>query len=308
MIFWRGRSKTRSPEMEQPHAAVADGARIGVASSLAGERPRLSVRPITLPEPVTTPAPGPEAATDTDAKITGRISDHEEGRGEPVRPVSPGDRPKFVTTALPQAPHPVGFTSGRDAYFQTGGYVAAEQPRIPMTPAVVLPASRKATPLSIRLPWDEIILMGFPSGSVERSSEHSRAIADLASALVEILKDYPDTFASVVGHADRSEASAESLGQQRADGVLGDLLALGVRPRVMHAASMGCDVPVNTVPGHEAHNRRVVVRVIKRNFQADAALRGLSRARRSLPGRRNLVRRSPRGPRRHRYLSSPKSL
>ena len=277
-MSWIRRFRPRTQEAEHPGSPDADVAPTRVVTATAGDRPRVSALPVTVttpaaapvpisgPVPVSVPASLPTSGAEVKSPTTAQP---EVKLAEPVRPVPPVEPPKTATTPQPQAPVPVVTTSGRDAYFRPGGYSPDDRQHAKATPTAAHPVMGGPSLLSLGLPWDELTLTAFAANSSEPSPEHRQAVTDLAGALVQILKIYPDSFVTVVGHADPAEASVGTLSQHRAEAVFTALLALDVPERVMHAASLGSDMPVVQAPGHEAHNRRVVVRVIKRNFQAE---------------------------------------
>jgi outer membrane protein OmpA-like peptidoglycan-associated protein len=157
---------------------------------------------------------------------------------------------------------PVRSTAARDPYFAAGGYARDDDrstaPAGRDTPA---PGARM---LSSRLPWDEISLEGFAPNGVSLAATHRQALASLARALADAVSRHCDTFLTAVGHADAAETGAEGLAQRRADAVVSELSALGVPAKMMHASGA-----VERGAGPPESCRKVVVRVVKRDFAAE---------------------------------------
>jgi outer membrane protein OmpA-like peptidoglycan-associated protein len=182
----------------------------------------------------------------------------------PVRPIAlagPAPAPNAVAAPVAFGPSSSVRPAPRDAYFAPGAYAVDDDQ------ADVRPAPAPAPPtLSLHRPWDEVTLGGFAEGRAELTSEHRAALVSLVGELTEILKSYPDTFLSAIGHAAASEGGVEGLGLRRAASVTSALAALGVPAATMHAAGRSAEP---SPPGGSGRDFGVVVQVIKRNFRAE---------------------------------------
>jgi outer membrane protein OmpA-like peptidoglycan-associated protein len=108
-----------------------------------------------------------------------------------------------------------------------------------------------------------LTLAGFASDSAELTEEHRDQITAYKAKLTPLLKTWPDSFISIVGHTDATDTEAhnQDLGQRRADAVLG---ALGTGDSalpgaIMRASSLGESVLAVESKDREARNRRVEV-------------------------------------------------
>ncbi len=102
------------------------------------------------------------------------------------------------------------------------------------------------------------------------TKEHLGALSQHTKKLQKILKRYPDSFASVVGHTDASgtEEHNEKLGQERADAVRSELIAQGISGEILRAASLGERSLIVPTKAPEPRNRRVEILFQSRNFMA----------------------------------------
>jgi outer membrane protein OmpA-like peptidoglycan-associated protein len=109
---------------------------------------------------------------------------------------------------------------------------------------------------------------GFALDHADLTPEHKKQLADLAARLAGLLKQYPDSFISIVGHADATGTPDHNqvLGQQRADNVLNELKANSVPAEAMRAGSVGDSVLLVETKGPEPRNRRVDVNFTARQF------------------------------------------
>jgi hypothetical protein len=95
---------------------------------------------------------------------------------------------------------------------------------------------------------------------------HQKQLDDLAFHLKATLASAPDSFVSIIGFADApgTEPHNLALGEQRAEAVLGYLVARGVPENVLRASSLGEQVPVVETRKLEPKNRRVEVNIHER--------------------------------------------
>ncbi|NHN79641.1 DUF4157 domain-containing protein [Azotobacter chroococcum] len=115
-----------------------------------------------------------------------------------------------------------------------------------------------------------LTLDGFASDSAELTPAHNAAVAGYKTLIAKLLKQYPDSFISVVGHTDATESEDHNqvLGLQRAEAVVA---ALGsgestIPASIMSAANLGKTQLKIPTQGREAHNRRVEVYFSARKF------------------------------------------
>jgi outer membrane protein OmpA-like peptidoglycan-associated protein len=108
---------------------------------------------------------------------------------------------------------------------------------------------------------------GFAIDKAELNAAQKKQIDAQAAVILDLLKRYPDSFMSIVGFADApgKESHNVELGQQRAESVMGELIAQGVPANTMHAGSLGATLKIET-KGYEPRNRRVEVFFTARNF------------------------------------------
>lgn len=173
--------------------------------------------------------------------------------GEAAARAGSSDKAEDVSKTAPNAATPalVATTSppGRDAYFAAGG------------------DGRSTAPAS--LPWHELLLSGFAPDGDEPADEHRLALIDLAGEFDRALKTQPDSFLTAVGRADAAESDPADLARRRADAVLAILSAQGVPARAMRAGGPDGAIPRGATPAEAAANRRVTIRVIRRDFRAE---------------------------------------
>jgi outer membrane protein OmpA-like peptidoglycan-associated protein len=115
-----------------------------------------------------------------------------------------------------------------------------------------------------------ITLDGFASDSAELTAEHRDRLASYEKQVAGLLKTYPDSFISIVGHTDATDTEQhnEKLGQDRADAVLAALAsgAPAVPSQIMRASSMGERSLKVPTQAREPRNRRVEVFFTARRF------------------------------------------
>jgi outer membrane protein OmpA-like peptidoglycan-associated protein len=115
-----------------------------------------------------------------------------------------------------------------------------------------------------------ITLDGFASDSAALTDEHRARLADYTKQVAALLKQYPDSFMSIVGHTDATDTEKhnEKLGQDRADAVLAALAGgtPAVPTEIMRASSMGERSLKVPSQGREARNRRVEILFTARSF------------------------------------------
>lgn len=118
------------------------------------------------------------------------------------------------------------------------------------------------------LPSYSLILDNFDIDKSVLSAQHKAQLEEFAKRLKATLQSSPDSFVTVVGFADQpgTEAHNLGLGQQRAEAVLNYLVQLGVPATVMHATSLGEELPRVPSKGYEAKNRRVEIDMTARSF------------------------------------------
>lgn len=117
-----------------------------------------------------------------------------------------------------------------------------------------------------------LTLAGFGSDSAELTDDHRDRIVAYKAKITELLKTWPDSFVSIVGHTDATDTEAhnQDLGQRRADAVVGALGTGGAAlpGALMRASSLGESAPAIASKGREAANRRVEVFFnARRNFK-----------------------------------------
>jgi outer membrane protein OmpA-like peptidoglycan-associated protein len=110
----------------------------------------------------------------------------------------------------------------------------------------------------------------FAFGSPELTDDHKKRLAEHAATLKRLLGSYPDSFISVVGFTDAvgTEANNLTLGKQRADAVVAELVANGVANQTMRASSLGKEFLKVNSPNPEPLNRRVEISLTARSFFA----------------------------------------
>ncbi len=108
----------------------------------------------------------------------------------------------------------------------------------------------------------------FAFGKADLTEDHKKKLAEEAATLKRLLKQYPDSFVSIVGHTDAvgTEERNVTLGQKRADAALAELTADGVPQEVMRASSLGETVLRVETQQQEPRNRRVEIYFTARNF------------------------------------------
>jgi hypothetical protein len=109
---------------------------------------------------------------------------------------------------------------------------------------------------------------GFELDHAELTPEHKKLLSDHAAKILDLLKQYPDSFISIIGCADATGTLEhnQQLGQQRADAVLSELKADGVPAEIMHAGSVGSSVLLVETKGPEPRNRRAEISFTARQF------------------------------------------
>lgn len=117
------------------------------------------------------------------------------------------------------------------------------------------------------LPTYSLTLDSFDTDKFTLSSNHKEKLDDFAKRLKNTLSGAPDAIITIVGFADApgTEPHNLGLGQQRANTVRDYLIGKGVPADVLHASSLGEQVPVVETKGHEALNRRVEIDVVERS-------------------------------------------
>lgn len=149
------------------------------------------------------------------------------GPGFPRIPSTPGRLP-----GLPgPLPGPLPGLPGRQATPGVGGgfrLPSADQLRLRPSPQV----ARLVGSLTIE---------GFATNSATLTGDHQAQITTHAGTLRSLLESYPGGTIEIVGHTDAvgSEASNQTLGQQRADAVRDALIAAGIDAAIISATSAG---------------------------------------------------------------------
>jgi len=108
----------------------------------------------------------------------------------------------------------------------------------------------------------------FALGKADLTDEHKKKLAEEAATINRLLRQYPDSFVSIVGHTDAvgTEERNVALGQRRADAVLAELSGSGVPADIMRASSLGeSSLLAQNLQG-EPRNRRVEVFLTVRNL------------------------------------------
>jgi outer membrane protein OmpA-like peptidoglycan-associated protein len=122
-------------------------------------------------------------------------------------------------------------------------------------PPVALGAARRPIPV-IRVTFEEQDL--FAPGSVAPSPQAKRLLNVMAE---NMHRDVPDIRVTVLGHTDASgtEVNNVALSQNRAQGVVQELVASGVNPGQLSAVAIGPAQPIapNSQEAGRARNRRV---------------------------------------------------
>jgi outer membrane protein OmpA-like peptidoglycan-associated protein len=111
-----------------------------------------------------------------------------------------------------------------------------------------------------------LTLDAFELDKSKLTAEHQRQILPHAETMVKLLRDFPDSFVTVVGHTDAtgSDTHNKGLGQERADAVLEALVAAGVPREAMRAYSLGESALRIDTKGPEPRNRRVEIQFTAR--------------------------------------------
>jgi outer membrane protein OmpA-like peptidoglycan-associated protein len=115
-----------------------------------------------------------------------------------------------------------------------------------------------------------LTLDSFALDKAELTVEHTKSLGRHARRMQKILKLFPDSFISVVGHTDASgtEEHNKDLGLGRAEAVRSALVAAGVPGDALRVASLGKSSLRFPTSGHDQRNRRVEIMFTARNFMA----------------------------------------
>ena len=139
--------------------------------------------------------------------------------------------------------------------------------RMPIAPAVQRQPTAGVNQVRL-LPTYSLALDGFEIDKSVLNPGHQQKLDVFATRLKSTLASSPDTFVSIVGFADApgTEPHNLTLGQRRADAVLGYLNGKGVSIAALRAFSLGEQVAAVESKGYEAKNRRVEIDVFERRF------------------------------------------
>ena len=112
--------------------------------------------------------------------------------------------------------------------------------------------------------WFDFDHLLFNTDSATLRPESQEQLKNIAA----ILKAYPNVHVQIGGFSDNSGNSQHNLklSQDRADGVMGQLVALGISPDRLEAQGYGEQSPVgdNSTEGGRARNRRASIRLTQK--------------------------------------------
>jgi outer membrane protein OmpA-like peptidoglycan-associated protein len=112
--------------------------------------------------------------------------------------------------------------------------------------------------------WFDFDRLFFNTNSAQLRPESQEQLGNIAV----ILKAYPDVHIKVGGYTDNTGDSESNLklSQDRADGVVGELISLGVQPDRLEAQGYGDQHPVadNSTEEGRTQNRRISMRVTQK--------------------------------------------
>jgi outer membrane protein OmpA-like peptidoglycan-associated protein len=151
----------------------------------------------------------------------------------------------------------------RDRYNAEHGTSFRVQDRLPAAPT---PGFQALPPLPRLNPAGGLEIEGFPLGSAALSHDHEIAVRETAARIVVLLRDNPDSFITVDGHADDVGPAIriEQVSQLRADAVRDALVAGGVPADRVHAYGRGNRFTLPGTQTNDPRNRRVEVTTVLR--------------------------------------------
>lgn len=151
---------------------------------------------------------------------------------------------------------------GSAASFADHERTTAAPPAIQRQPAPGVPDVTLVPPPFLARSMGSQTLDGFGLDSAALTSEQQERLAELARAILTLLRSYPGGSIAMIGHTDATGTEAHNLGlgARRAAAVKGALVAAGVPAEIISTSSAGETQPIVPSEQPEPRNRRVEVR------------------------------------------------
>jgi hypothetical protein len=113
-----------------------------------------------------------------------------------------------------------------------------------------------------------LTLDSFALNSAALTDEHDQRLDEHAATLLDLLRQYPNSFITISGHADATgrEERNVPLSRERAEAVKAALVARGVPGEIITTGGLGASVLRVETSGAEPRNRRAELNFFARNF------------------------------------------
>jgi OOP family OmpA-OmpF porin len=125
------------------------------------------------------------------------------------------------------------------------------------------PASALGASMMGSLTLDNFIL-----NSAVLSDDHNRILDEHATRLLDLLRQYPNSFISISGHTDATgrEDRNQPLSRERAETVKQALIARGIPGEIITSSGLGASVLRVDTSQADPRNRRVEIHFTARNL------------------------------------------